>query len=387
MELQIMALKDIKPYKRNARKNDHAVGAVAESIRQCGYVAPIIVDEDCVILAGHTRWKALKQLGRDQCEVVVRPGLSEEQKRKYRLLDNKTAELAAWDMELLAAELDGLDFEGAEFDWGLSAAESAGSSEYQDFVDKFKPKKTTDDCYTPPNIYEAVRDYTVKKYNLEHCHVLRPFYPGGDYQSMVYPKDCVVIDNPPFSIISDICRWYQKRGIRFFLFAPGLVLFSIASGSCNYVLSGARITYENGATVNTSFVTNLGPWKIEVDPLLTKLVNVENDKNVKDPSKELSQYIYPDAVITGASYTLGQIGQSLKIPPEEAVFIRALDEQKSVHKGIYGGGFLLSYQAAAEHASAKRATAEPLEKIKWELSEREKNLIAGLGKKGGAIGE
>lgn len=117
MELQIMALQDIKPYKRNARKNDHAVDAVAESIRQCGYVAPIIVDEDCVILAGHTRWKALKQLGRDQCEVVVRPGLSEEQKRKYRLLDNKTAELAEWDYELLAAELDGLEF--AEFDFGF----------------------------------------------------------------------------------------------------------------------------------------------------------------------------------------------------------------------------------------------------------------------------
>ena len=124
MELQIMALQDIKPYKRNARKNDHAVDAVAESIRQCGYVAPIIVDEDCVILAGHTRWKALKQLGRDQCEVVVRPGLSEEQKRKYRLLDNKTTELAEWDYELLAAELDGLDFGGAEFDWGLEFGSS-----------------------------------------------------------------------------------------------------------------------------------------------------------------------------------------------------------------------------------------------------------------------
>lgn len=141
MELQIMALKDIKPYKRNARKNDHAVEAVAESIRQCGYVAPIIVDEDCVILAGHTRWKALKQLGRDQCEVVVRPGLSEEQKRKYRLLDNKTAELAEWDMELLAAELDGLDFEGAEFDWGISEKSSESPLDLDEEEPEEKDKK------------------------------------------------------------------------------------------------------------------------------------------------------------------------------------------------------------------------------------------------------
>lgn len=119
MQLKIVPLDTIKLYKRNARKNDKAVDAVAESIRQCEYVAPIIVDEDNVILAGHTRLKALRTLGYAEAEVVVKPGLSEEQKRKYRLLDNKTSELAEWDYDLLAGELDGLDFGDLELDWGL----------------------------------------------------------------------------------------------------------------------------------------------------------------------------------------------------------------------------------------------------------------------------
>lgn len=125
MELKVMPLNAIKPYKRNARKNDKAVDAVVASIQQCQYISPIVVDEDSVILAGHTRWKALLQLGRTEAEVVVKSGLSEEQKRKYRLLDNKTGELADWDFELLAGELDGLDFEGLDLDWGIDDSADA----------------------------------------------------------------------------------------------------------------------------------------------------------------------------------------------------------------------------------------------------------------------
>ena len=119
MQLITMKLKDIRPYPNNPRKNDTAVEAVAESIRQCGYVAPIIVDENGVILAGHTRYKALKALGRSEAEVVVKEGLTEEQKKKYRLLDNKTNELATWDVDLLTAELEGMDFGDLAVDWGL----------------------------------------------------------------------------------------------------------------------------------------------------------------------------------------------------------------------------------------------------------------------------
>lgn len=110
MQTKTLSLREIVPYENNPRKNDKAVDAVAESIRQCGYIAPVIVDENNVILAGHTRLKALETLGYDKIPVIEAKGLTEEQKRKYRLLDNKTAELAEWDFALLAEELDGLDF-------------------------------------------------------------------------------------------------------------------------------------------------------------------------------------------------------------------------------------------------------------------------------------
>ena len=124
MELKTLKIKDIHPYERNARKNDQAVDAVAKSIEQCSYVAPIVVDENHVILAGHTRWKALKKMGRSECECIVKDGLTEEQKKKYRLLDNKTNELADWDFDLLADELDGLDFGDLELDWGLDCKDT-----------------------------------------------------------------------------------------------------------------------------------------------------------------------------------------------------------------------------------------------------------------------
>lgn len=117
MEIKMVPVTQIIPYDRNPRKNDDAVDAVVESIRQCGYRARIIVDEDMMVLAGHTRLKALQKLGVQTCEVQVESDLTEEQKRKYRLLDNKASEKSRWDFELLAEELEDLDF--GDFDFGF----------------------------------------------------------------------------------------------------------------------------------------------------------------------------------------------------------------------------------------------------------------------------
>ena len=115
MKLERLKLSEITPYGNNPRKNDGAVNAVAESIRQCSYITPVIVDEDHVIIAGHTRYKALAALGMDDIECLVCDGLTEEQKKKYRFLDNKTGEKAAWDLMKLETELEGLDLEGFDF--------------------------------------------------------------------------------------------------------------------------------------------------------------------------------------------------------------------------------------------------------------------------------
>ena len=134
MEYQKKRLEEIKPYENNPRINDDAVEDVMESIRQCSYIAPIVVDEDGVILAGHTRYKALLRLGYDECDVIVAEGLNEEQKRKYRLYDNKTAELAEWDQRKLMEELSDVDFLGYDFGQPSVREDKDGEGEEKDVV-------------------------------------------------------------------------------------------------------------------------------------------------------------------------------------------------------------------------------------------------------------
>lgn len=146
MQIETRRLSDIKPYPNNPRKNDNAVDGVAESIRQCGYCAPIIVDENGIILAGHTRLKALKKLGWKEAEVVVRDGLSEEQKKKYRLLDNKTGELASWDVDALEKELEDMDFAGYDFGFDIEIEPDVVEDNYDKPAPK-EPKSKLGDIY------------------------------------------------------------------------------------------------------------------------------------------------------------------------------------------------------------------------------------------------
>lgn len=134
------------------------------------------------------------------------------------------------------------------------------SKTYEEFIEKFKPKLTADDCATPELVYDAVLGWVVKEYGIDPQCVVRPFWPGLDYQQQEYPDGCVVVDNPPFSILSKICEWYLDRNIKFFLFAPSLTALS-GKNVCmrmNHIICDADIVYENGANVRTAFVTNLG---------------------------------------------------------------------------------------------------------------------------------
>ncbi len=141
-EFVTLALKDIIPYERNPRKNDAAVDDVAESIRQVGYKQHIIVDENNVILAGHTRWKALQKLGWKEAEVQRELNMTEQQKRKYRLLDNKVGEKSTWDYELLDWELEDLDFEGYDFEFDIGSSDFNFEDMFTDTPEKEKKKKT-----------------------------------------------------------------------------------------------------------------------------------------------------------------------------------------------------------------------------------------------------
>lgn len=118
-------LSRLRPYDRNPRKNDPAVEAVAKSLAEFGYVkVSVLVDEEMILLAGHTTLKAMKRLGWTACpEVTVIDGLSTAQKTAYRLADNKLAEIAAWDDDALRAELQELQIEG--FDLSLAGFDPA----------------------------------------------------------------------------------------------------------------------------------------------------------------------------------------------------------------------------------------------------------------------
>lgn len=363
------------PYPGNAKKHDaRQIANVAESMRRYGIVQPLVIDKDNVIVIGHCRAMAARKLGLESVPCVRVDELTPEEVNALRIVDNKTNE-SPWDFDLLATELEGLDLEGFDLDWDLPEAETPAhfwgdgegetNEEYEEFVDKFKPKLTTDDCYTPENVYAVVRDWAVREYGLEGAEIVRPFYPGGDYEHYKYPDDCVVIDNPPFSILSEICRFYTRRGIHFFLFAPTLTLFSTASGKANYILTGVKATYENGANINTSFVTNMGEYKIDTAPELRAAFKAENAKNKKAGVADLPVYTYPDEVITSKSYWLGKYGQRFRVKADECHFIRELDAQKAQDKSIYGAGFLLAEKAAAEKVNAHV----------WELSERERQIV------------
>lgn len=136
MEIINVSVDRIIPYKNNPRINDRAVGDVMESIRQCGYCSPIICDENMVVLAGHTRLKAIKKLGWEDVQVVIREGLTEEQKKKYRILDNKTNELAEWNMDKLKIELEGLDFGMYDFGFNIDLDDKPTVGEDHYKVDK-----------------------------------------------------------------------------------------------------------------------------------------------------------------------------------------------------------------------------------------------------------
>jgi ParB-like chromosome segregation protein Spo0J len=108
MKVQDLPLDSLIPYARNPRKNDGAVDKVAASIKEFGWRSPIVVDEEMVILAGHTRYKAAKKLGLTEAPVHIAEGLTEAQKKAYRIADNRVAEEAEWDSELLRIELEDL---------------------------------------------------------------------------------------------------------------------------------------------------------------------------------------------------------------------------------------------------------------------------------------
>lgn len=263
-----------------------------------------------------------------------------------------------------------------------SKKEEKNFLDYDAFIDKFKAKKTTDDCYTPPEVYNCVLKYVAEKCNIKGAKIVRPFYPGGDYENCEYPEGCIVIDNPPFSILSQIAKFYKEKDIKFFLFAPHLTLFSPRMDYTRIVV-GASVVYENGANVKTSFISNL----FEDIAVMSDLQLYRELEKINELKKvNLPKYKYPPAVLTvSAIQWCLERGVSMLFRKSELYQIAGLTSQKKYKKSIFGAGYLLSEKAterkvSAEKAAAEKAAAEKENIIVWELSEKEKEIIKPLDK-------
>ena len=217
-----------------------------------------------------------------------------------------------------------------------------GKDNYEEFLAKFDAPKTTDDCYTPAEVYGAVLGWLKERVDLSGANIVRPFFPGGDYEAYDYKEDDVVVDNPPFSILARILRFYQDRGIRFFLFGPQLTLFS--SSSLTYIPCACAVEYANGAKVNTGFISNLfGDVLAMSAPDLRKRIKEAQEKAKGNGSVSLPRYEYPPEVLT--SSMLGYLsthGVEFKVMRDEVspVPLSALASQKAVGKAIFGKGWL-----------------------------------------------
>ena len=402
----IKTLADLTPDGENFNKHtEFGQKLLEDSLRKFGAGRSILVDKDGNIIAGNSTTETAAAIGMEDVIVVPTDGkklvvvqrtdlsLDSPEGRELALADNMTAlkgididlakvqetlgdDLAkAWGMDLTPPELpddEEIRRKEQEFQQRMAAGEDLSEDEdYLEFLDKFKAKKTTDDCYTPAVVYEVVAKWVENEYKVSRKDFVRPFYPGGDYKAEKYPKGCIVVDNPPFSILAEILNFYKENGIRFFLFAPTLTLFSSSSSSA--LPCGAAVVYENGASVNTSFLTNLEDKAIRFKscPSLYKAVQTASDEYAKELHKELPKYSYPDYVVTAAFVArLSKYGIPFEVSVGQSCAISSLDSQRDTKKGIYGKGYLVSEKAAAEKAAATR----------WTLSDRERAIIAKLSK-------
>lgn len=240
----------------------------------------------------------------------------------------------------------------------------------------------------PPQVYETIKDWACHEYGIDHGKVVRPFYPGGDYERFDYSGGAVVVDNPPFSILSKICTFYQANHIPFFLFAPYLTLFSSTSrNGAHMIVTDSTIEYANGAQVNTSFVTSFGDDLIRTAPDLAKAIDETVKRIRKEQHKRPPKYAYPPELLTVSR--LGKISKlvDFRVKASDVSFTRVLDSQRAVKKAIYGGGYLLGDHAAAELKAAELKAAElkaaelkAAEDITvWPLSDWEKQIIGDIG--------
>ena len=249
--------------------------------------------------------------------------------------------------------------------------------QYDEFTAKFNlsHKKNTDDCYTPPEVYNCVRDYFLEQFpDWKDRPIVRPFCPDGDFERFDYPDNCVVIDNPPFSILAKIVRWYIDHNIQFALFAPHQTCI-VRNTDITYCIADTKITYENGAVINTSFITNHESEYRIVDAYKLGIRIAEAQGKTLGHKCVLS---HSKNIITPALAGKFLGSGALNIRKDECVFT-----DKEGNKGLFGCGFLISDRKADEliEALLKNDRTDSRKTIEIPLNGEQRAIIERLNKK------
>lgn len=202
--------------------------------------------------------------------------------------------------------------------------------DYDGFVKKFERKKTTDDCYTPAPVFEVVKAW-VNRYweSTKSLNIIRPFYPDKDYREIDYKTGDFVLDNPPFSLLAQIIKYYNENDIKFFLFAPHISLFNSNDTTKNtFIVAGADVVFENGACIAVDFITNLpSEYSIILAGDLKEAIEAQN------PKANIKKYKHPQGLVSSA--LLGKYvikGNTWAIPKDLTALCPHKDKP-------FGGGF------------------------------------------------
>lgn len=266
---------------------------------------------------------------------------------------------------------------------------------YEEFVAKFeqardKPK-TTDDCYTHPETYAAILAWVRARYDLPaDCTILRPFFPGGDYEHADYPDGAVVVDNPPFSLQAQILRFFAARGIKYFIFCDAKTAINrlCSEPSHSVVYAAARILYENGAWVATAFETNLdAPGTVLVSPSLREAITHAEHARTPPPKRTRASVKkkigYPPNIVK-FNHLNALASRGIEFRLDAADYAAATNAGGVQH---FGGAVLVGDATAEKIQQALRAPIVTIPRpvapsdITIELTAKDREKIAALNAK------
>lgn len=190
VNIKYLDIEELKPYENNPRFNDEAVEMVKNSIKEFGFKVPIIIDKENVIIAGHTRLKAAKELGLSKIPTIKADDLTEEQAKAFRIVDNKVSELSEWNFELLESEL--FELEEINFDMDRFGFEDIEVRSYEIEEDEdFEIKPPEEPRTKIGDIYKLGRHFLMCGDSTKEEDVLR--LTNGNVMD-------ILITDPPYNV-------------------------------------------------------------------------------------------------------------------------------------------------------------------------------------------